>query len=211
MALMPAINAFAQEAAPLEAIEEQHAAEDDGHGQEEDGHATTVPPGWLVAPFVILLLLIATGPLFYAHHWHHHYPRYALGLGLFVTLYYIFVLHDAVAMLHALTEYLSFIALVASLFIAASGIFLKVNARGTPLTNVALLSIGATQSRTAKTVSHCIFHFYCGQYWWCADADRRSATLSWLPAWRAVLLDTHPCLVRVVTDDARDPGHFLCH
>ncbi len=151
MALMPAINAFAQEVAPLEAIEEQHAAEDDGHGQEEDGHATTVPPGWLVAPFVILLLLIATGPLFYAHHWHHHYPRYALGLGLFVTLYYIFVLHDAVAMLHALTEYLSFIALVASLFIAASGIFLKVNARGTPLTNVALLSIGAVIANLIAT------------------------------------------------------------
>ena len=143
MALTPAIDAFAQEASPLEATEEQHGAEDDDHGQEEGGHATTVPPGWLVAPFVILLLLIATGPLFYAHHWHHHYPRYAIGLGLFVTLYYIFVLHDAVAMLHALTEYLSFIALVASLFIAASGIFLKVNARGTPLANVALLSIGA--------------------------------------------------------------------
>lgn len=151
MALMPATDAIAQEAAPPEAIEEQHEAEDDGHGQEGEGHATTVPPGWLVAPFVILLLLIATGPLFYAHHWHHHYPRYAVGLGLFVTLYYIFVLHDAVAMLHALTEYLSFIALVASLFIAASGIFLKVNARGTPLANVVLLSVGAVIANLIAT------------------------------------------------------------
>ena len=100
---------------------------EEGHG---GGHAKVLPPLWLVAPFVLLLLMIATGPLFYSHHWHHHYPKYAVGLGLFVTLYYLLVLHDGISMLHALQEYLSFIALVASLFIAASGIFLKVNARG---------------------------------------------------------------------------------
>lgn len=120
----------------------------DGHG---DGHAKVLPPLWLVAPFVILLLMIATGPLFYGHHWHHHYPKYAVGLGLFVTLYYLSVLGDGVSMLHALQEYLSFIALVASLFIAASGIFLKVNARGTPLVNISLLSVGAVIANLIAT------------------------------------------------------------
>ena len=95
--------------------------------------------------------MIATGPLFYAHHWHHHYPKYAIGLGVIVTLYYIFVLHDSLSMRHALAEYLSFIALVASLFVAASGIFLKVNARGTPLVNVALLSVGAVIANLIAT------------------------------------------------------------
>ncbi len=117
----------------------EHTEEDD-HG---DDHHAPVPPLWLVAPFVILLLMIATGPLFYAHHWHHHYPKYAVGLGTFVTLYYIFVLDAPIAMVHALQEYLSFIALVASLFIAASGIFLRVNARGTPMVNTALLAVGS--------------------------------------------------------------------
>ncbi len=115
----------------------------------QEAHA--IPPIWLVLPFVALLLMIATGPLFYAHHWHHHYPKYAIGLGVIVTLYYIFVLHDPISMLHALTEYLSFIALVASLFIAASGIFLKVNARGTPMANVALLSVGAVIANLIAT------------------------------------------------------------
>lgn len=118
---------------------------------EEEHHAEPVPPIWLVAPFVMLLLMIATGPLFYAHHWHHHYPKYAVGLGAFVTLYYLFVLHSPISMEHALREYLSFIALVASLFIAASGIFLRVNARGRPLANVALLSVGAVVANLIAT------------------------------------------------------------
>ncbi|MCY3614249.1 MAG: sodium:proton antiporter [Bacteroidetes bacterium] len=120
-------------------------------GDHGDGHVKVIPPVWLVAPFIILLLMIATGPLFYVHHWHKHYPKYAVGLGMFVTLYYLIVLHDGISMLHALQEYLSFIALVASLFIAASGIFLKVNARGTPLTNISLLSIGAVIANLIAT------------------------------------------------------------
>ncbi len=131
--------------------QEAHADEGeygDGHG---GGHAKVLPPLWLVAPFVILLLMIATGPLFYGHHWHHHYPKYAVGLGAFVTIYYLFVLGDGISMLHALQEYLSFIALVASLFIAASGIFLKVNARGTPLANISILSVGAVIANLIAT------------------------------------------------------------
>jgi len=118
---------------------------------QEEHHEEPVPPFWLVLPFVALLLMIATGPLFYAHHWHHHYPKYTVGLGALVTLYYLFVLHSPTSMMHALQEYLSFIALVASLFIAASGIFLKVNARGTPLANVALLSVGAVIANLIAT------------------------------------------------------------
>ena len=102
-----------------------------------------VPPVWLVIPFVVLLLMIATGPLFYAHHWHHHYPKYAIALGAIVAAYYLFVMGSSTPIMHAITEYVSFIALVASLFIAASGIFLRINARGTPTTNVALLLIAS--------------------------------------------------------------------
>ncbi|MCY4002016.1 MAG: sodium:proton antiporter [Bacteroidetes bacterium] len=127
---------------------EQGSSYDEGHGGYEKKDP---PPLWLVIPFVLLLLMIATGPLFYHHHWHNHYPKYAVILGSFVTIYYLFVLQDGISMLHALQEYLSFIALVASLFIAASGIFLKVNARGTPLVNVSLLSIGAVIANLIAT------------------------------------------------------------
>ncbi len=109
------------------------------------------PPAWLVAPFVILLLMIATGPLFYAHHWHHHYPKYAVALGLVTAAYYIFGMGAYTPMIHAIEEYISFIALVASLFIAASGIYLKVNARGTPVNNVILLFAGSVIANLIAT------------------------------------------------------------
>ena len=119
-----------------EAGEQEHAAEgDDDHGP--------MPPTWLILPFAILLLMIATGPLFYARHWHRYYPRYAVVLGIVVAVYYIFVMHSITPMVHALAEFLSFIALVASLFIAASCIFLKMNARGTPLSNSIVLFAGS--------------------------------------------------------------------
>lgn len=58
-----------------------------------------VPPVWLVIPFVLLLIMIATGPLFYSHHWHHHYPKYAIALGLSVVAYYAFH-NDWVPVIH---------------------------------------------------------------------------------------------------------------
>src|SRR5690606_34320239 len=92
-----------------------------------------------------------TGPLFYPHHWHHHYPKYAIGLGIFVSLYYIFALGSSTPVVHAIEEYLSFIALVASLFIAASGIYLSINAKGTPINNAILLFIASVIANLIAT------------------------------------------------------------
>lgn len=124
-------------------VQEHGEAEDDGHGAH--------PPAWLVLPFIVLLLMIATGPLFYPHHWHHHYPKYAVALGAIVTFYYLFVMGAAMPMVHALEEYLAFIALVASLFIAASGIYIQVNARGTPIANSILLFVGSVIANLIAT------------------------------------------------------------
>lgn len=130
----------------MEGIDDALSAEE--HHEDDHGPA---PPVWLVLPFVAILLMIATGPLFYPHHWHHHYPKYAIGLGAIVALYYIFVMDSPIPMVHAIQEYLSFIALVASLFIAASGIFLSLNARGTPLTNSVLLFVGSVVANFIAT------------------------------------------------------------
>src|SRR5688572_7225407 len=51
------------------------------HAEEEVHHSA---PAWLVIPFVTLLLMIATGPLFYEHFWHHNYPKVAIGFSLLV-------------------------------------------------------------------------------------------------------------------------------
>jgi Na+/H+ antiporter NhaD/arsenite permease-like protein len=110
-----------------------------------------LPPAWLVLPFVAILLMIATGPLFYAHHWHKHYPKYSVGLGLFVAAYYILFLGSSLPIEHAITEYFSFIALVASLFIAASGIYLSINFKGSPRNNVVLLFVASCVANLIAT------------------------------------------------------------
>ncbi len=161
--LLPVASALAQEApaaeAPAtEAVESEHAPDTSAavaHA-EEAAHAAADehgprPPVWLVLPFAILLIMIATGPLFYPHHWHHHYPKYAVGLGLFVSLYYIFGLGSTSPVVHAMEEYLSFIALVASLFIAASGIYININAKGTPRNNAILLFVGSLVANLIAT------------------------------------------------------------
>lgn len=111
------------------------------HGEEHDGHA--LPSPIMIIPFILLLGMIATGPLFYAHFWEHHYPKVAIVLGLITTVYYLTVLHDSHALLHSLAEYISFIALLGSLFVASGGILIKVDKKSTPMLNVVMLAIGS--------------------------------------------------------------------
>jgi len=97
----------------------------------------------MILPFVILLLMIATGPLFYKHFWERHYPKISILLGLVTLVYYVYVLKDIHSVLHIFTEYVSFIALLSSLFVASGGILIKVDRETTPFANVLFLLIGA--------------------------------------------------------------------
>jgi len=115
----------------------------------ESNHS--LPDAYMVLPFVILLLMIATGPLFYHHFWEHNYPKIAIFLGLITTTYYIAVLGDTHTLLHTLAEYLAFIALLASLFVASGGILIKVDKKSTPMLNVIILFIGAVISNVIGT------------------------------------------------------------
>ena len=109
------------------------------------------PAIWSVIPFITLLLMIATGPLFYAHFWHKRYPMVAILLGTITVLYYIFVLHDHHHPIHAAAEYFSFIALLTPLFVASGGILIKVDKKGTPLVNITLLVLGAAVANIIGT------------------------------------------------------------
>jgi Na+/H+ antiporter NhaD/arsenite permease-like protein len=117
----------------------------------QEHHAIASPAPLMVLPFVILLLMIATGPLFYKHFWEHHYPKIAVFLGLITVGYYIFFLRDTVSLMHTLTEYISFIALLSSLFVASGGILIKVDSKSTPMVNIAFLFFGAILSNIIGT------------------------------------------------------------
>jgi len=110
---------------------------------EESAASHELPDPFMVLPFIILLAMIATGPVFYHHWWEDHYPKVAILLGAITIFYYWRFLHDTHAILHTAAEYFSFIALLSSLFFASGGIMIKVDKKATPLLNVALLFFGA--------------------------------------------------------------------
>lgn len=130
--------------------EDQHekSAGEELHEAAEE-HASAPP--WTVIPFVVLLLMIATGPLFYEHFWHKNYPVVAVLLAVLVISYYLFIIHNQHGPVHALAEYMQFIALLASLFIASGGILIKVDKKATPAVNVTILLIGAVISNLIGT------------------------------------------------------------
>jgi Na+/H+ antiporter NhaD/arsenite permease-like protein len=110
-----------------------------------------LPELFMVIPFVTLLLMIATGPIFYPHFWEHHYPKVAVAIGSITAIYYLAVLNDSHSLLHSLTEYLSFIALLGSLFVASGGILLRVGKKATPMVNVLFLLFGAVIANVIGT------------------------------------------------------------
>lgn len=105
--------------------------------------AHSIPPLFMVIPFILLLAMIATGPLFYHHFWEKHYSKVAIFLGLIVVLYYMLIMNDFLSLKHTLAEYLSFIALLGSLFVASGGILIRVDKKATPLLNALILFFGA--------------------------------------------------------------------
>jgi len=110
-----------------------------------------LPNPWMVLPFIVLLLMIATGPIFYKHFWEHHYPKISILLGIVTAVYYAGVLGDTTSLLHTAAEYISFIALLASLFVASGGILIKVDRKSTPLFNVIFLLIGSVLANIIGT------------------------------------------------------------
>jgi Na+/H+ antiporter NhaD/arsenite permease-like protein len=112
-------------------------------------------PVWMIAPFGLLLLLIATMPLTpprVKHVWDHYYPVVAVGLGAIVVLYYLFVIPDGGhTVLHTGHEYFSFICLIGSLFVIAGGVHINVKGEATPIENVLFLVIGAVAANIIGT------------------------------------------------------------
>ena len=108
-------------------------------------------PVLLIVPFLLLIGMIAAGPIFFGHFWEHNYKTVAVTLGLAVLAYYLLVLQDYHMPVHTLAEYVSFAVLLSSLYIAAGGIYININANATPLMNVVLVAAGAVLANFVGT------------------------------------------------------------
>ena len=103
----------------------------------------TMAEFWMMLPFALLLGAMAATPVFAPRWWLRHYAKVALGLGAVTAGYYLLALHDTRSLAEAAHEYVSFIALVGSLFVVSGGIHIGTKGEATPLTNVAFLLTGA--------------------------------------------------------------------
>jgi Na+/H+ antiporter NhaD/arsenite permease-like protein len=105
----------------------------------------------MIVPFGVLLATIALAPLFMAGWWSRHYPKVAYGLGAVTLAYYLIGLHAYERVLHTGIEYVSFIALIGSLFVVAGGIHLSVKGEATPRENLVFLLIGGVVANLLGT------------------------------------------------------------
>ena len=96
-----------------------------------------------IIPFAGLLLAIALFPVFLKNHWERHYHLIASGLGIITISYYIFGLNAGSEMLDVTGEYLSFMAVIGSLFIISGGIHIQVSKEAKPWVNTLFLLLGA--------------------------------------------------------------------
>ncbi len=128
-------------------------------GGGEGGLAAELSPLWVV-PFAGMLLSIALFPMLAHHWWERHRNQLLVSVGwsapILAYLGYLMATghhaHEAShSLLHAAEEYISFIALLGSLFVISGGILLKGDLEGKPTTNTAFLAIGAVLSNFIGT------------------------------------------------------------
>jgi Na+/H+ antiporter NhaD/arsenite permease-like protein len=102
-------------------------------------------------PFITLLLATALTPAINIKFWHHHYAKIALGLGAITAVYYFFIRREPGPWFYEMQEYVSFIVLLASLYVVSGGIFVGITKLATPKVNCVLLLIGAILANVIGT------------------------------------------------------------
>ncbi len=137
---------------PLLAFPSRAGAAESGTGLAEMARAL---PLVSVIPFVIILLAIALLPLFAGHWWEHNRNKAIVVaiIALPVAVYLSLAWGSAGRILleEKLLEYLSFIVLLAALFVISGGIYIQGSLAGTPLVNTAVLGIGAVLANLIGT------------------------------------------------------------
>lgn len=117
-------------------------AQDGGHEAEAAHHKLDVTvPVWSVTPFVGILLCIALIPLINGAWWHHNFTKVSFAFFAPMVVYDFFLYAPALG--HTAIEYISFIALVGSLYVVSGGIYIRGTLKGKPITNTVIMAIGS--------------------------------------------------------------------
>ncbi|MFO1462762.1 MAG: sodium:proton antiporter [bacterium] len=115
-------------------------------------HSTLEIPWLLVLPFAGMLLAIALLPLTVPHFWEKNWKKGLVAGALALPVLAFFARHGAWAPLgHTLEEYLSFLALLGSLFVVSGGVVLRGDLEPRPRNNTLILALGAVLANLIGT------------------------------------------------------------
>ncbi len=100
-------------------------------------------PLYICAPFVIFLILIAVMPLALPHFWEKNRNKAIVSALVSIPVLPFLITRLPVELGRTVEDYISFIILLASLFIISGGILLTGDLRATPAVNTSFLFLGA--------------------------------------------------------------------
>lgn len=114
-------------------------------------HQSWTPEFWMAFPFFGLLLAIALLPLLAQRFWHSLRNQAIVALLCALPVFLLYAQHSPRLLGETLRDYLSFVILLASLYIASGGIWIAGGLKSTPLSNTFLLGLGAILSNFIGT------------------------------------------------------------
>ena len=102
----------------------------------------TAPPLYSVLPFLAMLLAIAVCPLWIPHWWESNRNKLLASAVFGLPVLAFYGLRHPAALMHTAVDYVSFIVLLAGLFVISGGILLRGDLEATPVTNTGFLVLG---------------------------------------------------------------------
>ncbi|MBB2946558.1 Na+/H+ antiporter NhaD/arsenite permease-like protein [Actinoplanes lutulentus] len=109
-------------------------------------------PMWTVAPFVLLLAAVAVLEVLAAGWWSRLTSKALVVTVLAVpAAVQLLIVGGAGALTHSVAEYVSFVSLLAALFVISGGIEVRGSLAGTPLANAGMLAVGAVLANVIGT------------------------------------------------------------
>ena len=108
-------------------------------------------PAYTILHFVATLLSIAVLPLWTPHWWERNRNKLLVSAVLGLPVLVLYLARRPAALVHMGEDYVSFIVLLAGLFVISGGVLLRGDLSATPLVNSAFLAVGAVLASAVGT------------------------------------------------------------
>ena len=109
------------------------------------------PPAYTILPFVAMLLGIAVLPLWAPHWWEDNRHKLVVSGVLGLPVLGLYLVRRPAALVHMAEDYVSFIVLLAGLFVISGGVLFRGDLSATPLVNSTFLAVGAVLASAVGT------------------------------------------------------------